>query len=182
MKDEDSENPFGFLKNGSKQGGLIRSEGLEDRSHSNSQPKNGIDFVQKDKDSQEKDQWDPIYSAKKSTNVDSNLRNEQVLEAQEIIPENHEILHEEHDMEHVDHDMEPADHDMIPEEQESIPKDQEMVPEEELNPEKQDVASVDHKMSEENKEVISEKGSQEHEIASFGGQETPQDSRIIKDN
>lgn len=86
--EDDSQNPFRLLQGDSKQMDWISPKGPEGRIILNSQPKEELDLEIENEDrlSEQKDQIDPIQSAKKSTNVDSNLRNEQILEDQEMEP------------------------------------------------------------------------------------------------
>lgn len=83
MNEEDSQNPFGFLNNSSKQIDWLSSKGIEDK-QLNSQPKEDLEFENEERIIEQKEQLDPIQSAKKSTNVDSNLKNEQILEDQDM--------------------------------------------------------------------------------------------------
>lgn len=100
--DADSQPNFGFYDNSSKQLDIMSSKLPEeevgdleqDRVLLDSQPKEriGLELDNEDPLSDQKeqldqtDQIDQIQSAKKSTNVDSNLRNEQILEDQEMEP------------------------------------------------------------------------------------------------
>ena len=86
INEEDSQNPFGFLNNSSKQIECISSKGIEEQPNSNPMSKENLVSENENEEiiSEQKEQLDPIQSAKKSTNVDSNLKNEQILEDQDI--------------------------------------------------------------------------------------------------
>ena len=89
MNEDDSQNPFGFLNNSSKQIDWISSKGQEEKVLLDSEKlKENIDLEieHEEKLDEAKEPNDPIQSAKKSTNVDSNLRNEQILEDKELEP------------------------------------------------------------------------------------------------
>lgn len=89
MHEDDSQNPFGFLNNSSKQIDCLSSKGQEDKGLSDSEKLKEnleLDSGNEDNIDEHKEPNDPIQSAKKSTNVDSNLRNEQILEDKELDP------------------------------------------------------------------------------------------------